>query len=173
MKWCQRFAKEQQPTFLEMTEFIQNPLWKTFHQYLQAAYETQPQFAYSGCSMRPGWNVKYSKAGKSLCTLYPETGRFTALIVVGRKEMPQAEEILPVLTLETQELFRQTKTGQGAKWLMLSIHSVSMLEDAVKLISLRRKPKHQINMEDCINENRQNNALSAAGQTRSLCAEND
>lgn len=41
---------------------------------------------YSTCSFQPGWNVKYKKGGKSLCTLYPMDGYFIALVVVGPKE---------------------------------------------------------------------------------------
>jgi hypothetical protein len=44
----------------------------------------KPKLSYSGCSMDggawKGWNVKYKKSGKVLCSLYPKQGYFLALV---------------------------------------------------------------------------------------------
>ncbi|KAB2952754.1 DUF3788 family protein [Heliorestis acidaminivorans] len=36
---------------------------------MEEAYQAKPHITYSKCSAQPGWNVKYKKSGKSLCTL--------------------------------------------------------------------------------------------------------
>lgn len=85
--------------------------------------------------MIPGYNVKYRKSGKSLCTLYPEEGFFYCLVVVGKKE--EAEVLLPELTPETQNLYQEAKPYNGARWLTLKVINEQTLEDIKALISLR------------------------------------
>lgn len=146
MNWKDCFPAEIQPTEEQITTFIANPLWADCNQYLQQAYEAKPKYSYSGCSMQAGWNIKYAKGGKSLCTLYPMAGYFILLVVIGKKEMACAEELMPLLSSYVQQVFAKAKIGQGQKWLMLEIKEQEVLEDAWKLIALRREPKHQIKM---------------------------
>lgn len=141
MKWCEVFPASTQPDKRQIADFIQNPLWDEINGTLQSTYKTEPKYSYSGCSMQPGWNVKYQKSGKSLCTLYPMQGYFIALVVVGPKEMAEAELLLPFLSNGVREIFANTKTGQGAKWLMLDIWDKETLEDALRLVALRAKQK--------------------------------
>ena len=54
-----------------------------------------------------GWNVKYKKSGKSLCTLYPKQGYILALMPVGLREMNEAELLMPSCTQYTRTLFEQ------------------------------------------------------------------
>ena len=144
MDWKEQFPATKQPTEQQIAEFIDNQLWGKLNHYLQQAYEVKPKYSHSRCSMQAGWNVKYHKAGKSLCTLYPMAGYFIMLVVVGKAEMAEAEEMMPLLSTYTQQVFQQTKAGQGQKWLMMEIKEQEILEDALKLVTLRRKPKNQI-----------------------------
>lgn len=65
-----------------------------------------------------GWNVELKKAGKSLCVVYPEIGPFSVLVVVGNKEKERVENQLPDLSKEIQELYQNTKEGNGQRWLI-------------------------------------------------------
>ena len=49
--------------------------------------------------------MKFKKAGKSLCVVYPKNGYFTALVVVGNREKEHVENQLPLLSKEIQELY--------------------------------------------------------------------
>lgn len=100
---------------------------------------------YSKCSAQPGWNIKYQKSGKSLCTLYPMEGYFIALVVIGEKERPQAELLMPALTPYTQEIYHNAGGLNGARWLMLNVTAEDVLQDVKSLIMLRVKPKHYQN----------------------------
>lgn len=71
---------------------------------------------YSRCSMQAGWNIKYKKGGKSLCTLYPMQGYFIALVVVGSHELMEAEFLMPQCSDYVQTVFKNTKTGNGQKY---------------------------------------------------------
>lgn len=141
MEWSQRYTVDQMPTWEAMDAFIGNPLWGDLNAYLQHAYATGPKVAYSCCTWQPGWNVKYQKSGKSLCTLYPMPGFFMALVVVGPKEMTEAELCMPLCSAYTQALFAHTEVFMGGKWLMMHVTGADVLDDARRLIALRVKPK--------------------------------
>ena len=49
-------------------------------------YNCKEQIEFSSCSWEYGWNVKFKKSGKTLCTIYPRENYFTVLVVVGKKE---------------------------------------------------------------------------------------
>ena len=123
--------------------YVDSPLWGELGNYLEEAYGVGPVWEYSRC-IPTGWNVKYRKGGRGLCTLYPMAGYFTALVVIGRRERPEAGLLLPLLGERTQRLWADTREGMGQKWLMLDVTDRESLEDVKRLIALRRAPaKHR------------------------------
>lgn len=81
------FNKENQPTEAEIRDFIEAEVFTLFSDldnYLRESYKAKPKLAYSSCSMDNnlwrGWNIKYQKSGKSLCTIYPQQGYFMVLV---------------------------------------------------------------------------------------------
>ena len=78
------FNKENQPTDAEIKSFVGTELFSDLDNYLRESYKVKPKLAYSGCAMDNniwrGWNIKYQKSGKSLCTIYPQQGYFLALV---------------------------------------------------------------------------------------------
>ena len=139
MEWSQRYTADQEPTFEAIDTFINNPLWNDLNAYLQKAYATKPKIVYSGCSLQPGWNVKYHKSGKSLCTLYPMEGFFIALVVVGPKQMTEAELCMPLCCAYTQALFVSTEIFMGSRWLMMHVTDADVEQDVRRLVGLRVK----------------------------------
>ena len=141
MSWFQRYPKSQQPTLEQISDYIAIPLWGELCAWAEKAYQIEPKVEHSTCSGAPGWNVKYKKGGRALCTLYPDEGQFTALITVGAKEAPEAELLLPTCSDYIRELFAHTQTMNGARWLMIRVTDARVLEDVKKLIRLRVVPK--------------------------------
>jgi len=141
MEWVDKYGPENEPSDEEIAAFIDSPLWEKINSFLQDSYDIKPAKAYSGCSGQPGWNIKYKKAGRSLCVLYPLSGSFIVLVVIGAKEYEEALEILPECTQYTQELFERTDAVMGGRWLMMHITSEEVLEDAKRFIQARRKIK--------------------------------
>lgn len=138
--WEECYPKGTIPTIQDIEKYVESPLLQKLNDYIQTAYKISPKIEYSGCSMQRGWNVKYKKSGKSLCTIYPMKGYFIALVVIGAKEMTEAELLMPFCAEYTQELFNNTKEGQGQKWLMIEAKSEVVIEDIFKLMELRVKP---------------------------------
>jgi AraC family transcriptional regulator len=137
MQWSELFNDAHEPLDSQIKEFVDTPLWDDLANFLQQKYNVQPKLFYSCCSMQKGWNIKYKKSGKSLCTLYPMQGYFIALVVVGAKEMAEADLLIPVCDEYTQELYRQTRLYIGGKWLMMDVTSENVLRDVKNLIALR------------------------------------
>lgn len=139
MEWMQLYGPDRQPTEKEIADTIASPLWAELNVFLLESYDVQPAYSYSQCSGQPGWNVKYQKAGRSLCTLYPMPGFFIALVVIGAKEQAEAELMAPILTEHVQGLLRTSGGMAGARWLMIHVTDEAVLRDVKQLIQLRRK----------------------------------
>lgn len=141
MNWFERYPKSQQPTLEEIANFIASPLWGELCAWAEKTYQIEPKVEHSTCSGAPGWNVKYRKGGRALCTLYPDDGQFIAMVSVGVKEAPEAELLLPTCSDYMRELFARTQTFNGGRWLMIRVTDPAVLEDVKKLVRLRVAPK--------------------------------
>lgn len=141
MQWSNKFEKDNMPNENEISKYISSPLWEELNAFLVQNYDVEPKYSYSSCSMQAGWNVKYQKAGRSLCTLYPMDGFFIALVVIGSKEAMETELLLPTLTDYVQKLYKISEGTSGSKWLMINVTSTDILEDVKALIQIRRKIK--------------------------------
>ena len=139
MDWNLLYSNVTPPTWEQVTEYIGSPLWAEFNERIQSAYQIKPCMEYSRCSMQAGWNIKYKKGGKSLCTLYPMQGYFIALVVVGSHELTEAEFLMPQCSDYVQTVFKNTKTGNGQKWLMLDVRDRGIMDDGFRLINLRKR----------------------------------
>ena len=128
----------QKPSLTTISVYVNNPLFDELCRHLETEHQSKSVVEFSRCSMQYGWNVKYKKAGRSLCTLYPMEGYFIALIVIGERELPETELILSSFTKYFQQLFYETKTGMGQKWLMINVTEDAVLEDVKQCIAIRR-----------------------------------
>ena len=131
----------QKPSMTTISAYVNNPLFECLCRHVETEYMSKPVLEYSRCSFQYGWNVKYKKAGRTLCTLYPMEGYFIALIVIGDREQAETEEMLPFFTEYLQQLYFETKTGMGQKWLMINVTDGAVLEDVKKCIAIRRGKK--------------------------------
>ena len=141
MNWNELYPKARQPDLPAVSDYIGNPLWEELRGHLESTYDVLPTVEHSICSGAPGWNLKYKKSGRALCTLYPAQGFFTCLVSVGSKEAMEAELLLSACTDYLRELYWNAKPYNGGRWLMIAVTSAEILEDVKTLISLRVKKK--------------------------------
>lgn len=131
--------KEYCPTLEEIGEFIHNAVFLEFCAEIRELYHCKEKIEFSACSWEYGWNVKFKKSGKSLCTMYPRDGYFTVLVVIGEKEREAVEAVLHECTPELREIYEQTELGNGQKWLMIDLEDrEKMYADVFRLIEIRR-----------------------------------
>ena len=131
--------KNHYPTLEAISEYVRNPVFAQFCLEIKSTYKCNERIEYSSCSWEKGWNIKFKKAGKTLCTVYPRECYFTVMIVIGRKEKAFVEAILPECTIELSDIFHNTKEGNGQKWLMIDLEDKGDLyNDVFRLIQIRR-----------------------------------
>jgi hypothetical protein len=127
------------PSLEEVGLYIGDSVFAQFCSEIKDRYKCSEKIEFSSCSWEKGWNIKFKKAGKTLCTLYPRKGFFTALVVIGEKEKETVEMLLPACSAELQEVYSQTKEFNGQRWLMLDLKGRGPLyDDVFRLIQIRR-----------------------------------
>lgn len=131
--------KQNYPRLEEISEYVANPTFTRFCSEIKDRYNCNEKIEFSSCSLERGWNIKYRKGGKTLCTIYPREQFFTVMVVIGRKEKERVEEILPECTAAIQEIYHRTKEGNGQRWLMIDLEDEGgIYDDIFRLIGIRR-----------------------------------
>jgi len=126
------------PNISEISSYIENPIFDEFYQYMNDKYKAVCKIEYSKDVWARGWNVKFRKSGKSLCVIYPKKNYFTVLVVVGNKEKERVENLLPRLSEYIQEIYHNTREGNGQKWLMIDLNSKdNAYQDVLRLVDIR------------------------------------
>lgn len=127
------------PTLDEIGAYVRNPVFSKFCTEVKTGYSCTEKIEFSACSMEKGWNIKFKKGGRTLCTIYPRESYFTVMVVIGRKEKEAVEAILPDCTASLQTLYEETPEGNGQRWLMLDLEDEDDLyRDLFRLIAIRR-----------------------------------
>lgn len=141
MNWNERYPPMIQPELSQISAHVGSPLWVDLCTHLEQAYGVSPQVQHSNCSGAPGWNVKYKRNSRALCTLYPSGGYFTAMVSVGRREATEAELMLCTCTDYLRDLYWSAKPWNGGRWLMIEVRTPEILEDVKRMIGLRMAKK--------------------------------
>jgi len=126
--------------FEELSGYIEEPAlswWLDINAFLQNTYKAKPKMSFSKCSMQKGWNVKYQKSGKSLCTLYPEKESFIVLIVVKLELIPIIEAMKNEFEPVVLDVVKSARPFNGTKWLMINVQSEAILKNARELLVLK------------------------------------
>lgn len=141
------------PQIEDFYAVIHNKLFEKFLQAMKDIFSCEPQMEFSRCTWEYGWNMKFKKRGRNLCTLYAREQYFTLLIVIGKKEAPYLEALLPHLGDAMQEIIQETAEGNGQRWLMIDVRMkaayirisgscLPYVQAAMMLQSLNEKERH-------------------------------
>lgn len=131
-----------EPTYNEIVNYMDEPgkeMWQDINIFIQDKFKSSPRIAFSKCSGKPGWNVKYQKSGKSVCTLYPEKDGFVILIVVTKELATVIESMNSEFDLKIMQLIKSTKLFNNTLWLMIQVDSEAIAKDVKKLLLLKHK----------------------------------
>jgi hypothetical protein len=114
-------------------------LWLDLLEYLETHYDHVPELDFGG--KKYGWAIRYRKSGKTLVTLFPEKGAFTALVVLGRKEVEKAQPLLNDLSPGVRTLLENTQQLHDGRWLWIRPGCEEDIESVKTLLGTKRKPK--------------------------------
>ena len=144
MDWVSIFDADHRPTIKEIRDHLRQSttLWDELTSYIENSYGVKPRIDFSTCSMQPGWNVKYKKTGKALCTLYPMSDFFIALVVVGAKEEQEVSIGMEagMFTSYVKKLYENSRSMAMGRWLMIEARDTSIIEDIKTLMRIRISP---------------------------------
>lgn len=129
------------PTFDQISAYIQLPereLWQELNGFIQETFNARPKIEFSICAGKPGWNVKYQKSGKSLCTLYPEEHCLVALVVIKLELANLLKTAQPPLHPMILAMLQTSKPFNNTLWLMIPIGEPAVLESVKDLLVHKR-----------------------------------
>lgn len=132
--------KAHEPTAEELADSIAGAggaSWRELTAFLAGNLGAKAQIAYSVCSGQPGWNLKYKKGGKALCTLYPEKDYFTALVVLGQEDRALFDTVREDYGSYITGLYDKCRLFNGTKWLMIEVTDAQSLAEVENLIALK------------------------------------
>lgn len=125
-----------------MEAFIGTPgseAWREVKCFVEDGYAIPPETVFYG--KKYGWTVRYRKSGRTLCSLFPEQGAFTVLIVLGRKESAKALTIRDALGPTVNALLGTTEQLHDGRWLWIRVSTNRDTEDVKTLLRIKRRPK--------------------------------
>jgi len=134
--------KAHKPTEDEMANFIGEPakgVWVEIRRFIEEHYDIIPETVFGGAKY--GWEVRYRKSGKTLCSLTPEKGGVMVLIVLGKKESEKALSMRNELSPKMFKLIENTKQLRDGRWLWIRLLTANDANDVKKLLPIKRKPK--------------------------------
>lgn len=134
--------KDIMPDMQRIEEYITGEAklrWQNLISQIESSFKVKPKIAYSVCAAKPGWNIKYKKSGKALCTLYPEQEGFVALVVLGVTDMDLFNTVRQRYTAYINKLYDGVNPLNGTKWLMINVTNQIIADDVIKLMHLKQE----------------------------------
>jgi len=132
--------KDHQPTETEILNTIKKAsAWLDLTQYIEENYNYVPELVFYG--RKYGWTIRYRRSGKTLCSLFPEKGAFTALVVLGKKEIERVLSMINEFDSDLRELIKSTEHLHDGSWLWVRVLNMEGSEGIKKLLSAKKKPK--------------------------------
>ena len=140
MSYERMLDKDHQPTDREILKTIGDTApWLELKQYLESSYDFASELVDYG---KHGWTIRYRKSGKTLCSLFPEKGAFTALVVLGKKEAEKALSMMDQFNASVRKLLDDTEQLHDGRWLWIRVRKQSDIDSIEELLKLKRKPKN-------------------------------
>lgn len=100
----------------------------------------EPDWLYGG--KKRGWSLRYKKV-KAFCTLLPEYGRLSVVVVFGGAEREKFEERRYAWRSDLVKLYDDSKTYIDGKWLTVAMSSKDDLQDVKEILAMKRPPTSQ------------------------------
>lgn len=139
--WSELYKSDKMPNFKQIDQYINTPLFDELCKFIEDTYKVEPSIEHSTCSMQPGWNIKYKKSSKSICTLYPEENYFTCMVTINSRMQDKVEYMLPSCDNHIQEVYQTASPFNGTKWLMIDVKNDTVLKDIKELLELKMSIK--------------------------------
>lgn len=89
------------------------------------------------------YEYKYRRGGKTLCTLYARESAIGLQIIFGRAEREKFETRRAEYPEAICSQYDEAPTFHDGKWVMYYPADVSMIDDFVKILEIKRRPNRK------------------------------
>lgn len=90
--------------------------------------------------------LRYSRNGKTLCTLYFRQKQLGIWIIFGKGERSKFEDMRNQFSPELQEKYDSTEVYHDGKWLMFNVVDNSLIDEIVLLLAIKKSPNRKLTM---------------------------
>jgi hypothetical protein len=111
-------------------------LWRELTEGIADRYGIEPILV--AASGTHGPELKYRKGGRTLVSLSPGEGGFTALVVLGAEETQRAFEL--ELGSRARRILEDARQYHDGRWLFVPVTSRRDVRDVTSLVALKRRP---------------------------------
>lgn len=142
MSFERMLDKKNQPTVKDITDYLgkdASEAWEDITTFLAENYNFTPETVFGG--KKYGWAIRYRRSGRSLCTLHPEKGAFTVLVVLGSKETEQTLAALSDFSPDFANVISGARQYHDGRWLWLRVLDKADITDIKRLLQIKKKPQ--------------------------------
>lgn len=86
------------------------------------------------------YEYKYRRGGKTLCALYAKDHSIGFMVIFGKAEREkfeaEQENYLPAIL----KVYEESVTYHDGKWMMFALTDLSLMEELLKLLQIKRRP---------------------------------
>ncbi len=133
------------PSDADMLDTIGQPIaeaWSALRRFLADTYAVVPTLDPGG--KKYGWNLQHRLGGRPLCELYPETGSFTALVILGKAELEQALGRIETFGALVRAALVGSPRFHDGCWMYIRVSNPLTcrqdVQDIQELILIKKKP---------------------------------
>lgn len=132
---------ERVPNAEEMTALVGRPLfdvWIALCAAIDEKYDMDRLWNSGGRAWT--YEYKYRRGGRTLCALYAREKAIGFMVIFGKEEQAAFEAEREQYSQRVQAVYDGAKTYRDGKWVMFEPTDLSMVDDFVRLLALKRKP---------------------------------
>ncbi len=118
-------------------------------------YERVNNFIMDGYNVNQMWDkggkygdicLRYSRSGKTLCTLYFRREQLGIWIILGKEERGKFEEKRNQFSHGLQEIYDMTEVYHDGKWLMFDVEDDYLYNEITSLLMVKKAPNRKFTM---------------------------
>lgn len=84
--------------------------------------------------------LRYTRGGKTLCTLYIREEQLGIWIILGKEERRKFEDNRNRFSCEVQGLYDATQVFHDGKWLMFDVENDSLFDEIILMLQVKKTP---------------------------------
>ena len=132
---------ERVPSAEEMTALVGRPLFDVWTALCAAIDDMDCLWNSGGKAWT--YEYKYRRGGKTLCALYAREKKIGFMVIFGKAEQVVFEAERGQYSQRVQVIYDGAKTYRDGKWVMFEPADLSMVDDFVRLLAIKRRPNRK------------------------------